>query len=61
MHSPTSTTAQAFRVRVPGHATYTGVFPSQSAARTNAETRFPLAHPASVTCISRANDRKGQQ
>lgn len=60
MHSTTTPTAQAFRVRVPGHGTYTGVFPSQAAARTHAQDRYPQAHPASVTCISRTGRRKAQ-
>lgn len=60
MHSPTTSTAQAYRVRVPGHGTYTGVFPSQAAARSHAQDRYPQAHPASVTCISRASHRKAQ-
>lgn len=42
-----------FRIRVPGHAPYHGLFPTAAAAHQQAERAFPDAPPASVVCTSR--------
>lgn len=42
-----------FLIKVRGHDPYRGLFPSNLAARQDAEARFPHAPPASVLCLSR--------
>lgn len=42
-----------FRIRVPGHAAYNGIFDSFQAAQADAERQFPGSHPACVICLSR--------
>lgn len=42
-----------FRIKVPGHGSYEGLFVSSAAAQADAARRFPDAPPASVLCLSR--------
>ncbi|MFI8616510.1 hypothetical protein ACIGHN_13495 [Acidovorax sp. NPDC077693] len=42
-----------FRISVPGHDPFHGLFPNANAARLQAEQIYPDAHPASVVCTSR--------
>ena len=42
-----------FRIKVPGHGEYTGIFASAAAARISAQALYPAAQPASVFCLSR--------
>lgn len=42
-----------FRITVPGHNPFHGLFPNAQAARLQAEKIYPNAHPASVVCTSR--------
>lgn len=42
-----------FRISVPGHATYEGIFASTQAAQADAARQFPDSHPACVICLSR--------
>lgn len=42
-----------FRIKVPGHGEYTGIFASAAAARISAQALYPAAQPASVLCLSR--------
>lgn len=42
-----------FRITVPGHNPFHGLFPNANAARLQAEKIYPHAHPASVVCTSR--------
>lgn len=42
-----------FRITVPGHDPFHGLFPNANAARLQAEQIYPGTHPASVVCTSR--------
>jgi hypothetical protein len=42
-----------FRIKVPGHSPFHGLFPNAQAARLQAEQIYPNSHPASVVCTSR--------
>lgn len=42
-----------FRITVPGHCPFHGLFPNANAARLQAEQIYPDSHPASVVCTSR--------
>lgn len=42
-----------FRISVPGHATYEGIFASTQAAQADAARQYPGSHPACVICLSR--------
>lgn len=42
-----------FRITVPGHNPFHGLFPNAQAARLQAEQIYPDSHPASVVCTSR--------
>lgn len=42
-----------FRITVPGHTPFHGLFHSAAAAQQQAEQIYPGAHPASVVCTSR--------
>lgn len=42
-----------FRIKVPGHIPFHGLFPNATAARLQAEQIYPDSHPASVVCTSR--------
>lgn len=42
-----------FRITVPGHNPFHGLFPNAAAAQQQAEQIYPNAHPASVVCTSR--------
>jgi len=42
-----------FRIKVPGHNPFHGLFPNAGAARLQAEQIYPDSHPASVVCTSR--------
>ena len=42
-----------FRIKVPGHSPFAGLFPNARAAQLEAEQLFPEAPPASVVCTSR--------
>ena len=44
---------QAFIIRVPGHAAYSGVFTSTQQAQRDAEQKFPNAAPATVINLTR--------
>lgn len=46
-----------FLVKVPGYAPYHGLYASSSAARADADRRYPHAPPASVLCLSRLQQR----
>lgn len=43
----------SFRIKVPGHAAYSGIFASYQAAQADAERLFPGSHPACVICLTR--------
>lgn len=49
-----------FLIKVPGHAPYLGLYPSNGAARADADRKFPHAPPASVLCLSRMGQRRGR-
>lgn len=42
-----------FRITVPGHSPFHGLFPNAKAACLRAEQIYPDSHPASVVCTSR--------
>lgn len=42
-----------FRIKVPGHNPFHGLFPNAGAARLQAEQIYPDSYPASVVCTSR--------
>ena len=48
----------SFRIKVPGHTEYTGIFASAAAARISAQQLYPDAHPASVFNLSRIQGAK---
>ena len=48
-----------FRIKVPGHGEYTGIFASAAAARISAQALYPAAQPASVFCLSRMGRAPG--
>ena len=50
---PQQPTLLEFRIKVPGHNPFHGLFPNAQAARLQAEQIYPDSYPASVVCTSR--------
>lgn len=51
---------RTFRISVPGHRPFPGLFHSTAAARLQAEQIYPDAPPASVVCTSRKRQEARQ-